>query len=88
MYLDRVSVLGKMIGKGYVYLLFSEIENYARTLGHKSLRLDVDSDLEKLVATYRNYGFSEVARKDVGYRTSIFMEAQLSTRPHGAIELG
>lgn len=77
LYLDQVSVVGDKIGQGYVRMLISEIETYAKTQGYTSLRLDVDSDLDKLVSSYTACGFSEVTRKDVGYRTSIFMEKKL-----------
>lgn len=74
LYLDDLAVVGDKIGQGIFGTLLDEIEEFARKGGYTSLRLDCDSQMEKLVEAYKKYGFKEVCKKDMGYRVTMFMD--------------
>ena len=74
LYVDDLAVVAERIGQGVLRTLLEEVDKFALSRGYRSLRLDVDARLEKLVQCYAKYGFEEVSRKDVGHRVSVFME--------------
>lgn len=78
LYLDDLAVMGDKIGQGIFGVLLKEIEKFAIAGEYKYLRLDCDAGLEKLIQTYKKYGFNEVCKKDMGYRVTMFMEKLIS----------
>lgn len=74
LYVDDVGVIKEKVGQGILGELVNEIEKFALAGKYQSLRLDCDARLEKLVKTYKKYGFKIVCKKDMGYRISAFME--------------
>lgn len=77
LYIDDIAVLGQKIGQGVIAILFNEIDSFANEHNYTSLRLDFDAGINKLGEVYKEQGFTEVIRKDIGNRVSVFMEKSL-----------
>ena len=63
--------------------LLAELEDHARRLGHRVVRLDTNSTLVEAVAMYRRADYVEIGRYNDNPYPDHFFEKELDTRPPG-----
>ena len=70
LYIDAIAIKADYRGKGYVRLLFQELEEVAFEKGTTNLQLEVSSDNTAAIRAYRKMGFYEVKSETLDCNTA------------------